>query len=59
MRSHISWRGEQNIRCGNLSPLPSITVLKPRGKAEKGPYLLAVDLGCYMDHVLNWNLIVK
>ena len=50
VRSHISWGvGEVNetffIRV--WKPLPSRCVLKTLREAQRGQYLLAVDLGCY------------
>ena len=47
VRSHVGWGGEQN-----LSLVPSICVLKtlrgsPKGKVQRGQYLLAVGLNRY------------
>ena len=40
VRSHIGWKGERNILYKGVET--------SRGKAQRGQYLLAVDLGCYI-----------
>ena len=51
VRSHVGWGGER-IFIRVWKPLPSICILKtlkgsPKGKAQRGQYLLAVGLGHY------------
>ena len=52
--SHIGWGGEQTTvyKVWKPSPIPYQTRFKalrgsPKGKAQRGQYLLAVDLGRY------------
>ena len=53
VRSHIGWGGERIIFYkGVKAPLPSRRVLRilmgsPKGKVQRGQYLLAVELDCY------------
>ena len=55
MRSHIGWRGEQNILYKGVETSPSLArrVLKtlsenPKEEAQRRQYLLVVGLGCYI-----------
>ena len=62
LRSHIGWKGERNILNKVWKPLPSRRVLKTlRGstkrKAQRGQYLLAVGLGCYIKNG-NFSLLI-
>ena len=50
--SYIGWGGEQNTLIKGVETFPSQTRFKAlrgslKGKAQKGQYLLAVDLGRY------------
>ena len=52
VRFHLGWEGERSILYKGWKLLPSIRILKnlsgsPKEKAQKGQYLLAVDLGCH------------
>ena len=48
VRSHIGWRGEQNIFYKGVETSPEKTRYKnSKEKAQRGQYLLAVGLGCY------------
>ena len=52
VRSHIGWRGERNISYKGVETSLEQTRFKtlrgsPGGKAQRGQYLLAVDLDCY------------
>ena len=42
VRSHNGWRGERNIFYTRFKNLEG----SPKGKAQRGQYLLALDLGC-------------
>ena len=51
--SHIGWGGEQITIYKGVETFPQQTHFKalresPRGKAQRGQYLLAMDLGPYM-----------
>ena len=55
VRFHISWGEEWSILYKGVETSPSQTRLKtlrgsPKGKAQRGQYLLAVSLGCYINH---------
>jgi len=52
VRSHIGWRGKRSIAYKGVETSPYQTCFKTlkgstEGKAQRGQYLLAVDLGCY------------
>ena len=58
VRSHIGWGGERAFFIRVWKSLPSRCVLKtlrgnPKGKAQRGQYLLAVGSGRYSFSLLN------